>query len=217
MICYLSKKGKEQNNVHSMISFVFYNNIIMLTCKQKHSRRLPQAKDSRERRLERRRLYFKQNRKVFVVVLSDFTLSIYLLLRHPHFRKCPDPSQTGGAPLCSPRLCHKLLQHFSHNRCLTCRLPKLLESSFEGRDWFLFLRFQHLVECLTHSNRLIKFAGREGGKKGGKEEGRERESYMKINQLAVYTALLREGRIRRQGGLARKRAMTGMKNGVQLS
>lgn len=62
-----------------------------------------------------------------------------------------------------------------------------MESSSEGKDWFLFLHSQHLVECLTHSNRLIEFGGREGRKKGGKEEGRERESYMKINPLAAYS------------------------------
>lgn len=76
-----------------------------------------------------------------------------------------------------------------------------MESSSEGRDWFLFLHSQHLVECLTHSNCLIKIGGREGGKKGGKEEGRERESYMKINLLVVYsTTERRENQERRRTG-----------------
>lgn len=98
----------------------------------------------------------------------------------------PLPPRRAASPCAPTAFCTPLWEYFTFTCSLTHWLLKLVGRSFEGKDWLLFLHFQHLVECLTHSNCLVKIGG---GKEGRREGGRKEESYMMINEAAVYSTI----------------------------
>lgn len=116
------------------------------------------------------------------------------------------PREEAASPMLPRHPDPTLSQDFPYNG-LTRWLPKLAESSLEGQDWPLVVHSPHL-ERLTHGTHVVKA---EGGRKGGRVSPRGRGTGRQ------YTALLREGRVKRRAGLARKSATAERRGGKSHS
>lgn len=150
-----------------------------------------------------RRKLRQAKQKVLVVALFDFTVkhthtssqapSYRSALTPPSGEHCLSPSPT--AP------CMPLHHRTSHTICLTCWLHVGGTLLWKQSGFFSLLSI--LVGCLTHSNHLIKDRGKEGP--------------TRLWPRWQYTALSRESRGRRQGGLTGKRATIRMKSQGEFS